>query len=222
MANCYIDPNDTLGWDALYPYVLPYVMGAPDELVLGQLRLAAIDFCKRSSILHDENTFDMQAAVTDYFLTTLCDYQIIRTYKVTVLDRWEYYPSINKPRQFTCGPYQFWMENVDVLKLSRPFTNLDSAAVPPQTTNQNLRVEFIIAPKQDGCVLDNYLYENWGEGIAYGAIARLLKMPKAPWFNPAMGNDYELKFRKETARARTAADMNFTSGSVEMQMRRWV
>lgn len=212
---CYIDPTSCLSWDALFPYVLPYTLGMPDELMAHHIRLSCIEFCRRSGILHDANEFDLQSHVSDYFLTTVCEFEIVRVFEVVFHRLWRCHPSVTKPiNRFCAGPYQFWMENVDVIHLS---------AMP--TTNdieKGLRVEFIVQPKQDGCILDNYLYEYWAEAIAYGAIHRILLLPNTGWFNPNLSKEFMLKYRAELARARSMGDMNFTSGSIEMTTRRWV
>jgi hypothetical protein len=228
MAGCYINANSHLSWDALTPYILPWVLGAPEELLMAQARLACIELCRRSGILHDENHIDLQKGVTEYFLTTLCDYQIVRTYEVTMLNQWTFRPTIDKPLRrnggpfnsvgyygtsWWCGPYGFYMPNVDVVQIT-PATQQDFPL--------GLRVEFIVMPKQDGCTLDNYLYENFAEGIAAGAISRLKKIKGTNWYDPPGALDYERAFQKEITRARGIVDMNFTSGSVMMQAERWV
>lgn len=214
MANCYIDPCAPLSWDALFPYVLPYVLGVPDELMAHHIRLACIEFCRRSGISHDENVFDLQAGVDTYFLKTLCDYQIIRIYEVDVLHRWVYKPTIRKPLiPWHWTAFGFWMENIDVIHMSRPVA---------QDITEAMRVEFVVAPTQDGCCLDNYLYESWAEGIAFGAIHRLSLIPNTGWYNLNQAQIFGLKFRNEIARARTAVDLNFTSGPLVMQGERFI
>lgn len=225
---CYIDPSGHLSWDALESYILPWVLGAPTELILAQARLATIELCRRSGILHDENFFDLQKGVSEYYLTTLCDYQVVRAYEVTMLNQWTFRPTINRPARqnggpfnsvgyygtsWWCGPYGFYMPNVDVVRIT-PATQQDF--------KEGLRVEFIVMPKQDGCTLDNYLYENFAEGIAAGAIARLKRIKNVNWSDPQGAQEYELRFQKELNRARGIVDMNFTSGSVMMQAARWV
>src|SRR6516225_4403258 len=96
---CYIDPTSCISWDALFPYVLPYTLGVPDELMAHHIRLSCIEFCRRSGILHDENVFDLQTNVLEYFLTTLCEYDIVRVFQVTYRNQWYYRPSITKPLQ---------------------------------------------------------------------------------------------------------------------------
>ncbi|MGH7745450.1 MAG: hypothetical protein ACREQ5_11750 [Candidatus Dormibacteria bacterium] len=227
--SCFIDPTKQLSWDALSSYINPYVLGAPDNLIQHNARLSAIEFCRRSGILHDENLIDLQTGVQDYFLTTVCDYEVVRVFEVTMLDRWVIRPSITKPRKFNnfagfnsvsyygtnwwCGPYGFYMQNVDVIHIT-PATQ--------QNFTQGLRVEFIVQPKQDGCVLDNYLYEYWAEGIAAGAIARLCLIKNTSWYDPGLFKEFDMKFRNELNRARGTVDMNFSSGSMMMQSERWI
>lgn len=212
--SCYIDPLSCLSWDALLPYVHPYARGAPDEVMLQAIRSSAIEFCRRSGVLHDENTLDIQAYVKDYPLETLCDYEIVRTYEVVVSNTWRYRPSITKNRVcWTLGGYQFYMQQPDIVVITNP---------PSMDIPNGLQVEFIVQPKQDGCTVDNLLYESWAEGIAFGAIARLLMMPNTSWFSMPTAQAFQVKYRSELARARTSVDLNFTSGSAIMQTERWI
>jgi len=229
-ATCYIDPNKPLSWDALDPYILPWVLGCPVEIYRAQARLAAIEFCRRSGIMHDENYFDLQKNVSEYFLSTVCDYQVVRVYEVTMLNRWSFRPTIQKPMQqqggpfnsigywgynWWCGPYGFYMKAPDVIQIT-PVTQQDFP--------QGLRVEFIVTPKQDGCTLDNYLYEHWAEAIAAGAIYRCksMKGEGITWYDPAGAKEFMTRFTNEMNRARGVSDMNHTSGPVRMSAERWV
>jgi len=211
---CYIDPNHCLSWDALLPYVHPYVRGAPDEIMLHNIRLATIELCRRSGCLHDENVLDLQKNVTRYELETECDYDIVRIFEVIVQNTWKYQPSLTKNRR-PCffSPYQFYVQQPNTIILNSP---------PSQDIEGGLQVEFIVLPKQDSCVLDQMLYELWAEGIAAGAIYRLLMMPNTAWFSPPMAKEFEIKYRNCVARARTGVDLNFTSGPMMMKTERWV
>lgn len=229
-GNCYVDPNKPLSWDALDPYILPWVLGCPVEIMRAQARLAAIEFCRRSGILHDENYFDLQAGVSEYFLSTICDYQVVRVYEVTMLNRWTFRPTLTKPLQqwggpfnavgyqgtnWWCGPYGFYMKSPEVVFIT-PCTQQDFKA--------GLRVEFVVMPKQDGCTLDSYLYETWAESIAAGAIARIksMKGESITWYDPTGARDFNMRFINDMNRARGNADMNHGSSSGKMQAERWV
>lgn len=225
---CNFDPNDHLSWDVLGPYILPYVLGVPDELMNHHARLACIDFCKSSGILHDENYIDLQKGEREYFLTTECDYQIIRTYSVTMLNRWTLQPTMDKPiRPYLApfntvgyygvgwwgGPYGYYMYDVSTIIIS-PATQQDFL--------KGLRVEFIVAPTQDSCTLNNYLYSSFAEEIAAGAISTLKLIMGQNWSDPKGSGFWQNKFRRGVAKARATADRNFTSGPLMMRSNRWV
>lgn len=224
---CYINDTGNLSWDALMPYILPYALGVPDTLISHHARLATIELCKFSGILHDKNVIDLQKGVRDYFLTTICDYQIVRVYLVSMLGRWNVTPTIRPPLRSTsapfsggyngtvwsCGPYGFYMENVDVINLTNDVQ---------QDYPKGLTVEFIVMPKQDGCTLDNYLYENYAEGIAAGALSKLLLMKNTSWFDPQLSMTFARTFQKAKTSARAAVDRNFTMGPLMMKGERWV
>jgi hypothetical protein len=200
----YINPNGVLSWDALLPYVLPYVRGAPPEMVLHHIRMATIELCNWSGIIHDVNQYDLQKGVQDYQLNTDCNYNIVRIKRVTVDGRWDYTP-VTAKLPAGIGAYLYQMTSPTMIHLRRP-PNLDNP--------KGLEVEAVVAPKQDAEVLDNYLYEQWAQGIAYGAISTLIAIPQTNWYNPKEAERYELKFRKEKARCRAEADRAFSTSSV--------
>jgi hypothetical protein len=209
--SCYINPEGVLGFDALLPYVNPYVRGAPPEIMLHHIRLSTIEFCRRSGILHDINQYYLQAYTQDYQLTTDCNYDIVRVVRVTVDKRWNYSP-VNVKLPGGVGAYLYHMTSPTILHLRRP----------PAIDNPNgLEVETAVAPKQDSCVLDNYLYEMWAEGIAAGAISRLLSIPQTNWFDRQSLADFALKFRKELTRCRAEIDRAFAPGGL-MKTEQWI
>jgi hypothetical protein len=200
----YIDPSNTLSWDALLPYVAPYVRGAPPEIMLHHIRMSAIELCRRSGIVHDVNKYDMQQGVPDYQLITECNYNIVRVVRVTVDERWDYTPVTSK-LPAGVGAYLYHMTSPTMVHLRRS---------PNKDDPKGLEVETVVAPKQDSCTLENYLYEIWAAAIAYGAIASLLLLPQTNWFDPKLAEMYGLKFRKELSRCRAEADRAFGTGSV--------
>jgi hypothetical protein len=200
----YINPEATLSWDALLPYVHPYAVGAPPELVLHHIRLSAIELCRRSGIVHDVVQYDLQQGVQDYQLNTDCNYNIVRIKRVTVDGRWDYTP-VTAKLPAGIGAYLYQMTSPTMIHLRRP---------PNKDNPKGLEVETVVAPKQDSGVLDNYLYEMWAEGIAAGAIQRCLLIPQTNWYDPKLAAEYGLRFRKELSRCRAEADRAFSTSSV--------
>jgi hypothetical protein len=202
-VTCYINPQATLSWDALFPYVQPYVRGAPDEIVAHYIRLSTIEWCRRSGILRDIQTYNLQAYVEDYQLTTDCNYEIVRVFRVTVNKRWNY-SSVNQKLTQGVGAYVYYMSSPTMMHIRRP-SQLDNP--------KGLEVETIVQPKQDSCVLENYLYEYWAEAIAAGAIERLLLLPQTNWYDPKLAAEFALKSRKELTRCRAEIDRAFSPTS---------
>ena len=201
--SCYIDPTSTLSWDALFPYVQPYVRGAPDEIVAHNIRMATIEWCRRSSCLHVTQTYDLQAYVEDYQLTTECNYEIVRVFRVTVNKRWNYSP-VNQKLIRGVGAFVYYMSSPTMMHIRRP-SQLDNP--------KGLEVETVVQPKQDSCVLENYLYEQWADGIAANALERLLSLPQTNWYDPKLAAQFGLKARKELTRCRAEIDRAFSPTS---------
>jgi len=208
---CYIDPQGTLGWDALLPYVEPYCRGAPPEIIAHNIRMSAIEWCRRSSCLHDVQTYNLQAYVPDYQLTTDCNYEIVRVFRVTVDKTYDYQP-VNEKLTRGRGAYIYYMSSPTMMHIRHP-SQLDDPL--------GLEVETVVQPKQDSCVLENYLYEFWADGIAAGALERLLKIPQTNWYDPKLAADFALKARKELTRCRAEIDRAFSNKGV-MKTQQWI
>lgn len=204
MSACYIDPTNVLSWDALLPYVMPYCRGVPDQIALHHIRLSTIEFCRRTGILHDVQKYYLQAYVNNYQLVTDPNYDIARVIRVTVDKRWNYAPLNSQPPQ-SIGAFMYYMISPTIMQLRRP---------PAIDDPQGLEVETAVTPKQDSCVLDNYLYQQWAEGIAAGAIDRILSIPQTNWFDLRTAQKFELKYRKELTRARATVDRAFSPTSM--------
>ena len=208
---CYISPTGTLSWDALLPYVLPKARGVPPDLALQYIRESAIEFCRRSGILHDIQQYYLQAYVEDYQLVTDPNYEIVQVFRVTVDKRWNYSP-VNQKLTAGIGAFVYHMSSPTIINLRRP---------PAIDDPKGLEVETIVAPKQDSCVLDNYLYQQWATGIAAGALDSILSLGQTNWYDPKAAQRYADIFTKNLTRARAMIDRAFSPRSM-MKTEQWI
>lgn len=77
-------------------------------------------------------------------------------------------------------------------------------------------------PKLGATKVDDFLVGQWGEQIAYGAIAYLMLQPGKPWSQPEYGQMFEGKYRDAIAKARVKKNKGMAQSKQTVQYRKWV
>lgn len=156
-------------WSEFSPYVLPYVIGAPDPLITHHVRLAAIDFCRRTSC--HQVTLDPVATDGTVMLEIEVDagLQIIKIKAVAVSGR-------DHPMT----------DSVGGLKLARAGSPQDFCFTqdnqilqiyPAQSSGAQVAIDAIVAPALKATGLDDIVASNYMQDIAMGAVASIQRVP---------------------------------------------
>lgn len=66
--------------------------------------------------------------------------------------------------------------------------------VPALSITTTLRVEVAYQPRQGATLVDDYIFDLYGEQISWGAMARLSMHVDTPYYNPQQALYYERKF----------------------------
>jgi len=160
-------------WSEFNPYVLPYVLGAPDPLIAHHVRLAAIDFCRRTSCYQaslDPVTSDGTVALEIESNTGL---QIIKIKAVAVNGR-------DHPL----------VDSVGGLKLARANSPMDFCFTqdnqilqiyPAPAVGVAVVIDAILAPTLTATSLINAVANAYMQDMALGAIASLQRVPNQPF-----------------------------------------
>lgn len=156
------------------PYVAPWVPGCPEPLIDDAVRMAAIEFCKRTHILRERIAFNT-VATQDYVTLTPAGGDVARVYRVMIDDtileptRRADFDEDGDPGQ----PLEYYVEPPNTLRLY-PVPDAVYAVVAHVSVN----------PDRDATTLDDVLYSNWRDVIAAGARSKLMLMGGQPWFKP--------------------------------------
>ena len=156
-------------WSEFTHYVLPYVSGAPDPVIAHHVRLAAIDFCRRTSCyqaslepLRSDGTVLLEIE-SDVGL------QIIKIKAV----------AIN-------GKDHPLVDSVGGLKLARANSHLDFCFTqdnqilqiyPAPVAGVAVVIDAILAPTLTSTSLNNAVANAYMQDMAYGAIASIQRIP---------------------------------------------
>ena len=219
MACNLTNPAGSRTWSDLVPRVKPSVRGAPEAIIEDALRLAAIDFCRRTEVLKKYFEVDLQKGVSDYYLELEACSTPIRIYSARVADRFGIVPRAGDQWNVCgCGGYGFSSESPTHLRIN-PYSGNDQ--------ERGLLVTLVVAPSQAGCELDDFLHDQWAEAICMGARARLHGMlgssvkPNS-WYSPQEERKFQRSFDVEMARAKLEVGRGYHSGPVRARATRWV
>jgi len=161
--------------EALYPYVAPHVMGCPVPVMEHNIRLSAIEFCDKTR-WHQEEVPAARVGTTGlYELDPDTGLEVLRIASVTV--NGTRYDSKTK----TAGLRFIAAESIEKF-----FVVIDGVQIrinPAPVATDTIQVMAALRPTIDAATLSSYLDE-WREGIAGGAIARIAAMPKQAFTDP--------------------------------------
>jgi hypothetical protein len=217
-----LNPTGSRTWSDFTPLIKPSVTKCPEAIIESATRLAAIDFCRRADVLAKMHEIDTQRFLSDYFLETEDCVTPIRILSVSLANSTGcctpfFAPAANLYWTGCCGGYRFSSESPTHIRISPTSTD----------TVGNLKVTQIVAPSQDSCKVDDFLYDQWREAISFGALARLhgmqgsMALPNR-WYSPNEALKFARMFRAEINRAKTEVARNYSSGPVMARARRWM
>lgn len=160
-------------WDGLLDYVMPHVGKIEPALAEHMLRLAAIEFCRESTI--DRvwlDPFNTVVGTSEYVLTPPVDKAISRILRVKLDDTYELEPlRDDELRDKDDGtPTHFLGQDERTLLL-----------VPPPNAVFSVDCRVALEPAIFAGELETWIAQRYGEAIGHGALGRILAIPKKPW-----------------------------------------
>ena len=160
-------------WSEFTPYVLPYVLGAPDPFIEHHAKLAAIDFCRRTACYQASLNPIVSVGIVALEIVSNTDLQIIKI-KAVAVDGKDY-PLV---------------DSVGGLKLARADSPQDFCftqdnqilqVYPAPDAGVAVVIDAILAPTLTATSLNNAVANAYMQDMAYGAIASLQRVPGQPF-----------------------------------------
>ena len=189
--------------DALTPYVLPNVMGCPIPVMEHHVRLSAIDFCNKTR-WHEDECIAVNIGLGRVLLQPDTGLEIISISKVYVDGR----EVRNKTKQLLDSGST---ENFYVV-----VSDGELAINPTPVTDVPVRVVVALRPTMDATTISDELNE-WRDGIASGAIARIAALPGQAFTNADMSGYHRDQFDEAVKTAKVKKYM----GSSEAPQKRF-
>lgn len=189
-------------FSSLVKEILPYVPMCPDTLVESNLRAATIELCERSkAYIHDMDAFNTVAGVYEY------DFDIpvgTEAHQILYMTHDGRDMDPISPRSLELN-YPDWRD-----RTGQPHVYLQKSSstfwlVPVPSGTKQVLVSLALKPTRTSNNIDTNFSNNYRDGIVYGTLYRLLRMPSREWTDVNAAREYLLQFNQEIQQAELRA-----------------
>lgn len=204
-----------------YPYIMPAVQGCPTPIVKNAVRHAINEFCEKTLMWrYAFVAMDIVADQSAYTLTPSVGTVIVSPVYVAVNDN-ILYPTNIEDLDKTCSgwrqssansPLMYYVDNDAVLNL---------VPTPYEAITGGLKVETALKMDLASDTCPDWLFQNWVEAIAHGALMRLHAMPGHVWSDTNTVAYHRSKFRDGISRAKAKTMKSFSKQSKTVQPRQF-
>ena len=218
--------TEVVSWEEFYPYVRPMAQDCPVGIVDAAIRAACIEFCQKSLIwdietvcgdlIEGERIYRYNNKQDDISIVMpLCciirdkdDNGIIKDHIVVPANRkdLDYY----EPQWRTYEkeyPERFYMLDSNTVCL---------VDIPTKSVANGLHILCAVKPNRKATGVAEFIFQDWAEEIASGALARIHAMAGRVWANPQLVDYHARKFRAAISRAKSKLYKSYIAQSKTM------
>ncbi|MFG1462115.1 hypothetical protein V5F77_04375 [Xanthobacter sp. DSM 24535] len=182
-------------FDAFMPLVLPYATACPEPLAEASIRNSAIEFCERTRCwrLLDDTVID--ADTPDVIAVSTPAGSALHRIETAWFDGRKI-----DPASFASVP----QDDDDQRGSPRTYSqsNFGELRLFPRPDAGKLRLSLFLKPDRASDEVPDFLHQQFGQEIAYGALVQILLTPSQPFSDPQMAAYYKSRFD-------AACDKNF-------------
>jgi len=201
--------------EALYPLIVPEVMGCPSIAIDSAIIRAAAEFCEKSTAWREQLApITVQDGTAEYALTLPAGSRLVVIRKGEAklngkaLDTIQNAADIRPERTGVPSSYAQRGHGAVILY-----------PTPANATGQILAIYAVLAPTLTATSLPSLLLDRYYEAISEGAKAILKRMPNQPWGDPARAADHYRLFQVKTAEARIEQEHGLVAGNLTVKPR---
>ena len=185
-------------FESLVKDVLPYVPGCPDSLIQTNIRSAAIELCEKSKAF----TFDLDPITT---ISGEYEYEFDQPSGTEVHQiLWATYDGNDldpiSPRSLELN-YPDWRDKTGTPTVYLQKTVNTFWLVPVPNDGKELLINVALKPTRTTNNIDTEFSNTYRDGIIYGTIFRLLRIPQKAWTDSIAASDYFNLFQAEISDA---------------------
>lgn len=204
--------------EALLPYLLPDVPGAPDITARQALLLTAIEFCVKTHAWEEiQDPIPLEDGVNEYEIDLDPGVRVAAVKSVWMQDR-QLTPKTMEEISLLIPNWQAAQSSIPMF-YSAP-ADLDYIRVYPiplQPGDGKLTIRAAFAPTLQGSSIPDSIVNRYLEVLIAGAKARLMAAPGKSWSNPQLAAYHQQKFDEGVNSARIDVMHDKVQGSVRVK-----
>ena len=189
-------------FSSLVKEILPYVPMYPDTLVESNLRSTTIELCERSkAYIHDMDPFTTVSGVYEYDFDIPVGTAVHQILYMTHDGR-DMDPISPRSLEYN---YPDWRD-----RTGQPHVYLQKSPttfwlVPVPSGGKEIIMSLALKPTRTSNNIDTTFSNDYRDGIIYGTLYRLLRMPSREWTDINAAREYLLQFNQEIQQAELRA-----------------
>ena len=189
-------------FSSLVKEILPYVPMCPDTLVESNLRSTTIELCERSkAYIHDMDPFTTVSGVYEYDFDIPVGTAVHQILYMTHDGR-DMDPISPRSLEYN---YPDWRD-----RTGQPHVYLQKSPttfwlVPVPSGGKEIIMSLALKPTRTSNNIDTTFSNDYRDGIIYGTLYRLLRMPSREWTDINAAREYLLQFNQEIQQAELRA-----------------
>lgn len=187
-------------YESLVKEILPYVPGCPDSLVKDNLRSATADFCERTrAYVYDLDPISTVADTYEYDFDqptgTLVHRILWMTYDGNDLDP-------ISPRSLELN-FPDWRDRSSIPRvyLQKSANLFWLIPVPNSTVASAIQMSVALKPTRTSSNISTAFVDDYRDGILFGTLYRLLRVPGKNWSDREAAGDYLSFFLEQVQEA---------------------
>lgn len=206
----------TTAFTAFLPEILPHLPACADIVAVNAVRNACIDFCTGSLVWNETQDAEaVTAASFPYDLSAPADARVCAVMSLRMNGK-PLHPVFLDALE---GVYQW-----DTHTSSSPDyycqTSPDQLIVYPRLdASVDMVLRCAYAPTRTATGVETYVYAEYLEEIAAGALGKLMKLPGQPWSNPELGAYHSSMFEQAISDAAIRVNKSFSRAPTAIVMR---
>lgn len=201
-----------------HEYVLPDVQGCPINVANNAILSTLIDFCEKSLLWKQEaEPTSIVAGINRYTFTPEEGAKVVEPVFVSIEDNQIPATSLADLDSLQPG----WRE-LEQDKPTTYFMDTDQSirlvGTPLEDLTDALEVHVALKPERGATEVADFLYEDWAEIIAHGALAKLHAMANKTWADSRVVQYHYRKYRNGLSRARSKSIKSW-QGAVQTKIK---
>lgn len=194
--------------EAFLPYVALHCMGVPEPSMVHEIRSALVLFCERTRVWKALHTLTVKANRADYEIPAEDSAVVVTIEEARFIGH-------RLPPEALDVLQQRWDDWMTQTGTPLCFTQMDPDSLklvpmPVADVPKGLSLRVCYKPDRTAKDVPDWLFQQYAEVIAAGAIARLTAINSLPCFNPGVSAAFGLTFYEGMNKALHKADKSFT------------